>query len=616
MKAKSRKPISALLALALALGLLAAMPIAVGAESGDNRIDLDDSWFGSANTSTSAWEYDAPMNTFKVHGDVTVTGTVTGATKSLRLDIDSGVTVRWNADYSGSVNHLVELRGGGTFEVAQGGGTSQESDQFGKLTDARGFEATQDGAIKNSIGTTGFAINIEGTVKVVVSGGIVSGGGKAINANSAGPSVTVSGGTVESAGNYGAISANGKIEVSGGTVIASGDVATISSQDAITISGGTIKNTGTGIAVTSYGDNSSVTISGGVIESSTKGQTINATVLRMSGGEVRNTGENQAITIRGSGILDITGGTVCSTIHRAIQVSGVDTGPDDAKVDGGFVFAYGTAITPNVVHCESVGNSVKIGGTAVVCAWNQRAGRTAYTEGTSDDLTVGPSGATARWGMSDGQGGIDYKNGANTGFFPISGVTVTAAEPEPEPEPFTDVPANEWYHAPVAAARRMGLISGKSPTLFAPDDNLTYAEAVKLAACMHELHTTGEVTLAVGGGAWYQSYVDYAKQNGIIAKDYDWNAPASRAGYMEIFANALPESALAAVNSVADGAIPDVPMAHPQAWAIYRLYRAGIVQGVDAARNCNPGANIMRSEVAAILVRMMDPAERKPFSLP
>jgi hypothetical protein len=161
----------------------------------------------------------------------------------------------------------------------------------------------------------------------------------------------------------------------------------------------------------------------------------------------------------------------------------------------------------------------------------------------------------------------------------------------------------------------MGLINGKTDTQFMPDDNLTYAEAVKLAACMHQLHTAGEVTLAVGAGEWYDSYVAYAKQNGIIGNDYAWNSPATRAGYMEIFANALPSDALAPINTISDGSIPDVPAGHIQAWAIYRLYRAGIVQGVDGAHSCNPGANIKRSEVAAILIRMMDSSKRIKFDM-
>jgi len=45
------------------------------------------------------------------------------------------------------------------------------------------------------------------------------------------------------------------------------------------------------------------------------------------------------------------------------------------------------------------------------------------------------------------------------------------------------------------------------------------------------------------------------------------------------------------------------------------MYRAGIVQGVDGAHNCNPNANIKRSEVATILTRMMNEGVRISFNM-
>jgi len=191
-------------------------------------------------------------------------------------------------------------------------------------------------------------------------------------------------------------------------------------------------------------------------------------------------------------------------------------------------------------------------------------------------------------------------------------LTVTAAS---KTFPFTDVPTGAWYYNDVKIAYESGLINGSSATTFSPDNNLTYAEAIKLAACMHQLYTTGSVTLTNGSPYWYDSYVTYAKAVGIISTDYIWTAQATRAGYMAIFANALPASALAAINTVPDDSIPDVKMTHPQAAAIYKLYRAGILQGVDAAHNCNPASNIKRSEVAAILTRMMNADARVSFGM-
>ncbi len=180
--------------------------------------------------------------------------------------------------------------------------------------------------------------------------------------------------------------------------------------------------------------------------------------------------------------------------------------------------------------------------------------------------------------------------------------------------PFTDVPEDAWYYNDVLEAFRSGLVNGTSATTYEPSAELVYSAAVKLAACMNQKTYEGNVTLTVGN-PWYQPYVDYASANGIIAGEYDWNAKATRAGYLSIFANALKDEDLAPINEVPDGSIPDVPMTHPQAEAIYKLYRAGIIQGTDEAHSCSPDTNISRSEMAAILTRMMDATKRVTFTM-
>lgn len=169
--------------------------------------------------------------------------------------------------------------------------------------------------------------------------------------------------------------------------------------------------------------------------------------------------------------------------------------------------------------------------------------------------------------------------------------------------PFRDVPEGAWYYQDVKTAYQNNLIDGKSETQYAPDDNMTAAEAVKLASRMDKL-LKDEGLNFVEGNPWYQTYVDYAKAKGLITSDLDWNNAINRAGYMEIFAKLITDAEATRI-SVPDGSIPDIPMTHPNAQAIYKLYRAGIVQGVDAAKNCRPETYIKRSEVATILTRMM-----------
>lgn len=179
---------------------------------------------------------------------------------------------------------------------------------------------------------------------------------------------------------------------------------------------------------------------------------------------------------------------------------------------------------------------------------------------------------------------------------------------------FSDVTKNDWFYDDIKTVVGMGLINGKSNDRYAPNDNLTYAEAIKLAACMNQFYTEGAVTLE-NGNPWYQPYVDYCVEKGIIDKTYNYAENATRAGYMTIFAKALPNEALEEINDIPDDSIPDVPAEKDYAAAVYKLYRAGILNGIDDAHNCEPMINISRKEVAVIVARMMNENKRTHFTI-
>ena len=201
----------------------------------------------------------------------------------------------------------------------------------------------------------------------------------------------------------------------------------------------------------------------------------------------------------------------------------------------------------------------------------------------------------------------------------VATLTVNGTVPPEETPytfPFDDVPGSAWYRADVENANRRGLINGTTATAYSPDSNMTRAEVIKLAACMHQLYHMGAVTLTNGSPYWYSSYVSYAVDNGIITGGYaDYNVKVTREEFVSIFYNALPATEFGDINSVADGAIPDVGMGAAHAGEIYAFYRAGILVGSDPSGTFNPLSNIKRSEVAAILTRMFDAAARKSITL-
>jgi S1-C subfamily serine protease len=179
---------------------------------------------------------------------------------------------------------------------------------------------------------------------------------------------------------------------------------------------------------------------------------------------------------------------------------------------------------------------------------------------------------------------------------------------------FTDV-QNQWFAPYVQAAYEYGLINGSSKSTFSPGNNLTLAEAIKLAACLHSIYNTGAVSIA-SGTPWYQPYVNYALQNGIIKEAYnDYTVPATRADFAAIFANALPDEALSAINTINNNAIPDVKIGYSYGPAVYKLYRAGILTGSDSTGIFYPNSSITRDAVAAIATRMANAAYRQPLTL-
>ncbi|MBR5543484.1 MAG: S-layer homology domain-containing protein [Oscillospiraceae bacterium] len=181
---------------------------------------------------------------------------------------------------------------------------------------------------------------------------------------------------------------------------------------------------------------------------------------------------------------------------------------------------------------------------------------------------------------------------------------------------FADVKESDWFYNDVKNAVEMGLVNGKSETRYAPNDNLTYAEAIKLAACMNQYYTDKKVTLK-NGNPWYQTYVDYCIDKEIISKfaNYNYTALATRDEFLNIFANALPEEEFVEINNVPMDSIPDYHGANSFAPEIYMLYRAGVLAGVNEKHEVTPKANIMRSEVAAVITRMMIREERMKFSM-
>lgn len=199
----------------------------------------------------------------------------------------------------------------------------------------------------------------------------------------------------------------------------------------------------------------------------------------------------------------------------------------------------------------------------------------------------------------------------------VSGAAPTAEAqevPAPQVARFADVTDNAWYATSVYQAAKSGLMVGVDGTHFAPDDTMTAAQAVTMAARLHR-QKLGDGKDFSDSSPWYQSYVDYARKSGLLTgisiSNYD--QPIRRSQVAALFARSLPKKELSEQNRVT--CLPDVDADHPYAPEIFSLYRAGVLTGNDSKGTFAPDDLFTRAQAAAIAVRLQNPGWRKQFQL-
>lgn len=108
---------------------------------------------------------------------------------------------------------------------------------------------------------------------------------------------------------------------------------------------------------------------------------------------------------------------------------------------------------------------------------------------------------------------------------------------------FTDVGTSDWFEPSVGAAYELGFVQGVGNGAFSPMGTMTAVEAITIAARVNDAYYAKNTAFANGSVHWYDEYVTYALENGIIQDgdfdDYDRNI--KRWEMAAVFANALPK---------------------------------------------------------------------------
>ena len=182
---------------------------------------------------------------------------------------------------------------------------------------------------------------------------------------------------------------------------------------------------------------------------------------------------------------------------------------------------------------------------------------------------------------------------------------------------FSDVSPRDWFAVWVDIAYNVGLTSGVGGNRYAPEQTLTVAEVLKLAATMESRYKDDSFhTSSSTGPYWYSGAVNYCLASGIIQSgtfsQKDYLRPATRREIAQIFAATSQAKHMKNINDLSriKVSVPDVEPGDPGADAIYSLYAKGVLTGVDSKLTFNPKGTVTRAEAAAIVARMARAEQR------
>lgn len=182
---------------------------------------------------------------------------------------------------------------------------------------------------------------------------------------------------------------------------------------------------------------------------------------------------------------------------------------------------------------------------------------------------------------------------------------------------FSDVNSKDWFYSNVTELVKLGAINGYEDGTFKPNNNISYAEYLKILGC--SLGAESKSYTKQEGDEWYSPYIAACYENGIIGsyEDIDFNAPITRADaarFTEKALNHLKNETSKDTTNIS-GKITDYNSfkGTPDEYYILQQYAKGILVG-DENGAFRPTSNLTRAEASTIILRAVKPEIRQTIS--
>ncbi len=103
--------------------------------------------------------------------------------------------------------------------------------------------------------------------------------------------------------------------------------------------------------------------------------------------------------------------------------------------------------------------------------------------------------------------------------------------------PFRDIKSGNWAEGYISFCYENGYVNGMDKTSFAPNDNVTCEQAVKMVVCASGV---GDESLSKVGPKWYSGYINVARKHNLLdGADLQISKPATRAFVAQVVYNSM-----------------------------------------------------------------------------
>lgn len=181
--------------------------------------------------------------------------------------------------------------------------------------------------------------------------------------------------------------------------------------------------------------------------------------------------------------------------------------------------------------------------------------------------------------------------------------------------PFDDVSKKDWFYDYVLSLNADGIVNGKSKTTFAPDDNVTRAEFVKMLGAISMVNNkrfVPEGLTDVGAKDWFAGYVAWAMEAGVTKgtgkTTFAPNDFITRQDMATMIYRFATENAVELKDSKAIAFKDAASIAKYAKNAVSAMQKAGIINGEKSGDGFvfNPTDNATRAEAAKMLCVLFD----------